>query len=367
VLTTFDDFPIHPGSQPIAYTSTSDPNHYDRYFFNGYQRDGSLYFALAMGLYPNRHVCDAAFSVMRNGEQVNVYASRRAPADRRDATVVGPISVEVREGLRILRVTVDAPEHGLRADVTFENRTAAIEEPHFFRRSGQRVVMDYTRLTQFGTWTGWIEVDGERTECRPDETWGSRDRSWGIRPVGERYGYGAPTGEPQFYWLWAPVNFEECCTHFDVNELSDGNRWHEEALIVPLTGDPAAVAGAHYEIAWRPGTRHASGFLLTFEHSNGTTTTLSLEPIVNFQMAGLGYGHPDWGHGTWKGEQAVGGDRWSLPIADPSLPHHIHIQALSDATLIHPDGRVDRGMGILEQFVIGPHVPTGLSGVFSGA
>ena len=46
--------------------------------------------------------------------------------------------------------------------------------------------MDYTRLAQWGTWEGWIEVDGERIEVDRAGTWGSRDRSWGIRGVGER-------------------------------------------------------------------------------------------------------------------------------------------------------------------------------------
>ena len=67
VLSSFDDFPIHQTSQPVARTGSSDLNHYDRYFFNGYTRDTRLYFAAAMGLYPNRHVADASFSVVVDG------------------------------------------------------------------------------------------------------------------------------------------------------------------------------------------------------------------------------------------------------------------------------------------------------------
>ena len=33
--TSYDDFPLHQASVPIALTATSDANHYDRYFFNG--------------------------------------------------------------------------------------------------------------------------------------------------------------------------------------------------------------------------------------------------------------------------------------------------------------------------------------------
>ena len=47
MLSTFDDFPIHPSSAPIANTATSDINHYDRYFFNGYTKDTRLFFAAA--------------------------------------------------------------------------------------------------------------------------------------------------------------------------------------------------------------------------------------------------------------------------------------------------------------------------------
>jgi hypothetical protein len=366
VLTSFDDYPIHQGSLPISLTTSSDPNHYDRYFFNGYRRDGSLYFAAAMGLYPNRHVADAAFSVVRDGEQVNVHASRRAPNERRDANEVGPIRVVVVEPLRVLRLLVDAPEHDLRADITFTSRTDAVEEPRFFRRVGHRVLFDYTRLTQFGSWSGWIEIDGVHSDLDDADTWGSRDRSWGVRPVGERYPYGAPVMDPQFFWLWAPVHFDSFCTLFDSQEEASGVRWHGEAVTVPLDGPPHVSATSPYRITWEPGTRRASHFELDIVDTSGLVATLSLEPILHFQMSGIGYGHPEWGHGVWKGELAVEGDRWSLPVPDPTAPHHLHVQTLSRATFTHADGRQDDGIGILEQYVVGEHAPTGLHGVFDG-
>ncbi|HVM39755.1 MAG TPA: hypothetical protein VM618_03115, partial [Acidimicrobiia bacterium] len=67
MLTPFDDYPIHQTPLPVAHPVGGDPNHYDRYFFNGYT--GDLYFAVAMGLYPNRGVIDAAFSVVHDGIQ----------------------------------------------------------------------------------------------------------------------------------------------------------------------------------------------------------------------------------------------------------------------------------------------------------
>jgi len=364
VLTSFDDLPIHQATVPVAHTATADLNHYDRYFFNGYSSDGELYFAVAMGLYPNRHVTDAAVSVVRGGTQRSVFASRRAPLDRRDATIVGPIRVDVVEPLRVLRVVVDAPEHGLRADLRFERRSPAIEEPHFFQRVGARVLFDYTRLTQFGRWTGWLEVAGERLEIDPRDVVGSRDRSWGVRPVGEPAPSGAPVGLPQFFWLWAPVNFPSGATHFDVNEHGDGRRWHEVGALAP-DGDeePRLVRTVEHRLAWRPGTRWVDSFEYDLVDWDGSVTTVRLRPRWEFQMSGLGYGHPRHGHGTWQGESVVAGEELSLPVGDPCTREHVHVQAVCDATLLRPDGSSEAGIGILEQLAIGPH-PSGLTGIF---
>src|SRR5215510_4916276 len=106
MLTGFDDYPVHQTAEPVAQPSTGDRNFYDRYFFNGYSRSGDLFFAAALGLYPNRRVMDAALSVVRNGRQHNLRASRLAPAERAE-TRVGPIAVEVIEPLRTLRVRVE--------------------------------------------------------------------------------------------------------------------------------------------------------------------------------------------------------------------------------------------------------------------
>jgi hypothetical protein len=364
VLTSFDDYPIHQACVPIAHTATSDINHYDRYFFNGYSPDGALYFGAAMGLYPNRHVADAAFSVVRNGQQISVFTSQRAPADRRDATKLGPIEIEIVVPLHTLRIRVDAPEHGLRADVTFTRRSPVIEEPHFFQRTGNRTFFDYTRLTQFGSWSGWIEVDGERLTIDPAEILGSRDRSWGVRPTGEQGPTGAPVGVPQFFWLWAPVNFPSRSTHFDVNEFGDGRRWHEVGAIAAV-GDtePQLVRTVDYRVEWRAGTRWASWFEYDLIDWEGGMSTVRLEPMYEFHMRGIGYGHPEFSHGHWKGEQVVGADRLTLPVADPCARENVHIQAVCKATFTVADGTRESGIGILEQLAIGPH-PTGLTGIF---
>ena len=155
MLSSGDDYPIHQLPEPIAYAS-GERNFYDRYFFNGYSRDFSLFFAAALGVYPQLGVMDAALSIVVDGVQRNLRASRSSIALDRMATKVGPIEVEVLEPLRSLRVRASSPEHGIDADLVFTARAPACEEPRFTRRVGGRTLMDLTRLTQNGAWRGHL-------------------------------------------------------------------------------------------------------------------------------------------------------------------------------------------------------------------
>lgn len=366
MITSFDDYPIHQTWQPVAHPSSGDPSHYDRYFFNGYTRDGSLFFAVALGVYPNRHVVDSSVSIVRNGEQVNLHASARAPYDRMQCTTVGPISIEIVEPLRRHRIIVDSPEHGITADMEFTATSQPYEEPPFLALTGNRTTMHYTRLTQLGSWSGHITVDGERHDLSPSTVIGSRDRSWGIRGIGERVQMGAPVAHsPQFYWLWAPVCFDGFGTVFDVNEFADGERWHHSGALLRGSDTVQHAHSVDYDFDWEPGTRRARGFRLNYGFEK-SALTLTFSPILHFQMFGLGYLHPEWGHGTWKGELAVDSDRFALPVVDPTAMHHLHVQTLCRVTARDSEGTSHEGVGVLETLVLGAHSPSGFSGINDG-
>lgn len=368
VLNRLDDYPIHQTPVPIARPDASDANFYDRYFFNGYAHAGDLFFGAALGLYPNRRVMDAAFSVVRDGEQRSVHASRLAPAERTE-THVGPIRVEVVDPMRVLRIEVGPSEAGIEAEVVFTARADAIEEPRATRIEEGRVLMDSTRFTQFGSWSGWIEIDGRRIEVDDDEVWGCRDRSWGIRPVGERPSAGPPGGSPQIYWVWAPIQFDDQGVLLGTFEDEHGHAWHTGASRVPTWAsqvDANANARVAHEtlysprhaIDFRPGTRRARAARISFEGLG----PIELEPILDFQMLGIGYFSPEWGHGLWKGEEAVGAARWRPDELDPLDLRHIHVQQLVRARMGER-----KGVGVLEQLIIGPHAPSGFTGLVEGA
>jgi hypothetical protein len=359
MLTRFDDYLVHQTAEPIVQPGTGDRNFYDRHFFNGFTREGDLYFAAALGLYPNRRVMDASFTVVREGRQQAVHASRLAPTERGE-TRVGPITVEVLEPLRTLRVRVESNTTGLEADLVFRGRGPALEEPRFTHRVEGRLLMDSTRLTQFGTWEGSIRGAGAPLTLAG--TLAVRDRSWGVRPIGEPEG-GAPSGMSQFFWLWAPIHFQDVCTHMDVNEGADGRRWHGAGMVVTLAdGRIEPMASVGHRVRWKPGTRRAAGAELTLSPLGGEPHAITLEPLLTAQMLGLGYLHPEWGHGMWKGENAIAGESWTLADLEPLDPRHLHVQQVCHARM----GKRE-GTGILEQLVLGPHAPSGFTSILDGA
>ena len=358
MLTKGDDYPIHQTPEPIAYAG-SDRNFYDRYFFNAYAPDGSAFVAVAFGVYPALNVADAHIAIVKDGKERCLHASRVLGMERMDIRV-GPIAIDIVEPLQILKVTV-AGTDGIAGEITFEGRSFPIEEPRFVRRNGPRLFMDYTRLTQNVRASGWVEVDGERIAI---SGWvGTRDRSWGIRPVGAPDPQPTPGGMmAQFFWQWSPINFEDRSVFFHINADADGKPWNTRAVILP---DGAGPEGGHHteaatmETELIPGTKHAKRGVLTIPMEQGAAT-VTIEPTGNtFLMRGIGYGG-EWRHGGLKGELAVAREDIDCANFDPNDMSNLHIQAISKATLKVPGQADQHGIGVFEQLILGPYRPLGL-------
>ena len=359
-LTKGDDFPIHQTSEPIAYSGT-DRNFYDRYFFNGYGAAGEDFFALAFGVYPHLNIADAAFCVVRDGVQTALHASRWLDMERMDLRV-GPIAIEVLEPLKRLRLIVDASDQGLTAELVFEGRAFPVEEPRFVRRSGPRAFMDYTRLTQNGRYTGWIELDGKRRSV--EGFMGTRDRSWGVRPVGARDAQEVVPPQPmQFYWIWSPCNFERGSFFFHSNDDAAGEPWNRRAVWAPEGAGPSdlsEIAECGIQIDWKSGTRHARRAVVSMGEGPGARQVI-FEPDYEVFMLGLGYGHPKWSHGLAHGALAVEREDLKLSDVDVRLPHPLHVQALCKVIYRDNAGAEQVGRGVLEQLVLGPQSPSGFA------
>ena len=359
MLTYGDDYPIHQTPEPVAFAG-SDRNFYDRYFFNGYSADGALFFAAALGVYPHLDVIDAAFCLLVDGKQHNIRASRRLKSERM-ALRVGPIEVRVIEPLKKLGVRVGDNDGGIRADLIFDARHAPIEEPRFTRRQGPRMFMDYTRMTQNGAWSGTLTHNGVETQIDPAQVRGTRDRSWGIRPVGAPDPQPAPGGF-QFFWLWAPFNFNDRALFFHTNDDETGRAWNRRAVMDVFGASRAEYEHSVSKLVFTPFTRRIKQAEIALAPDG---PTLSITPTgKHFYMNGLGYTHPTWGHGRDHGEFETAYD--VLENADDAIPGNLHIQALARATLADGARKLE-GVGVLEQFLIGPHAPSGFKSILDPA
>jgi hypothetical protein len=89
------------------------------------------------------------------------------------------------------------------------------------------------------------------------------------------------------------------------------------------------------------------------------TETFAITPFARFQMRGLGYTSPKWGHGLDHGDLAVEREDIALAAIDPTRPDNLHVQML--CRIAGPQG--ENGMGVFEQLAIGDYAPLGLAGL----
>ena len=317
MLNKLDDYPVHQTPEPLTYPATSDRNVYDRTWFNGYAEDGSYYFGIGMAIYPHRGILDCAFSVVQpDTRQHCFFGSRRAPLERTDMDV-GPFRMEIVEPMRRVRVVLDDNDSGVSCDITFSARTAPIQEARQTLWQGTRRVMDATRFDQFGRWSGTVRHPDGVINVEESVCYGTKDRSWGVRNVGERESIGAPINPTGAFFLWAPLFWEDHISHAIFFDGNKGEALVREGLTAPLHASEAEIpdtaepqdtrmATANHRVKYIPGTRLAESAEIDLVDLDGKTRTIDFDPILKFQMKGLGYGHPEWGQGMWKGELATG-------------------------------------------------------------
>lgn len=362
-LSPLDDYPIHQIAQPVRHAGTSDRNFYDRYYFNAHRpdpdgRDGSTLVIAGMGQYPNLSVADAFVAVLHDGVHRVLRASKVLGDDRMD-TEVGPIRVEVLEGLRRIRLVAGPNDFGVECDLTFEGMIHPHEEPQqVIRAPGSgRAMLDTFRLVQTGVWTGHVSVEGASIDVTPDEWSGVRDRSWGVRPVGEAEAPGvAATRGGSFYWVYAPLRFAEFTIVVIVQEGPDGRRIMEDATRVWNLGPDGSpgveepLGSPEVELEFEPGTRTVTGATIRFSRSD---LTVRVDPIAAMHIGvGSGYGFDgDWRHGEFRGDPWVDGARYDL--SDPE--DQKKMWGIVDTLPRAETSAGDVGYGLFEYLFLGPH------------
>ena len=289
----------------------SDRNFYDRYYFNLHNSSGELFMVMGMGQYPALAVQDA-FAALRIGDSHRVVRASRELGDRFD-TSVGPFRIEVIEGLEKLRFVLEPNQWGLSFDLIWQRAIPAFLEPRQYVRRKGRVFFDSVRFAQTGYWSGTLDVDGKRHLVTPDRWKGSRDRSWGIRPVGEHEpaGIHQGTGSMQGMWNYCPMQFDDYSIIYICNELNSGKRELEEAVRVwnDAEREPEWLGRPEYDHTFDDARELIVSSTIVFPEAPEGPLHVRCTPMLPmYVMIGTGYGvDADWKHGMYKGALVVEG------------------------------------------------------------
>lgn len=370
-----DEYPIHQAAKPLARPSQSDTNFYDRCYLNAHDKTGDLFLITGFGVYPNLGTKDAFVLLRRGDEQTAVHLSDALdPVSNRLEQQVGDYRIEVLEPLQRLRVVLEETE-GIAVDLTWQGAFPVLQEQPHQLLQGSRTILDAQRFAQVGNWSGSITVDGETISVTPDRWVGTRDRSWGIRPVGEPAAPGRPA-EPEFegmWWLYVPLQFDDFAVVLIIQEEPDGYRSLNDCHRVFPDGRVEQLGWPVVSIRYAPGTREPTGATIRCTTPDGSPFVLEVESLLGVPIhIGGGYGgDSDWTHGVWKGEKFT--ERLTYSMSDPDVAGRVMFGVIDHvgrgvATVASEDGdSVVEGWGLFEHGVLGRHDPSGFSDWFDVA
>ncbi|MFD6918188.1 hypothetical protein [Streptomyces virginiae] len=361
-----DEYPIHQAPLSMKHVVSGDRNAYDRCIFHVFDHAGRAVLILGLGVYPNAGVIDA-YATLRVGDELLAVRASDALGDDRMNLSVGPLSITVDVPLKqlTLRCAADpADPNGLSYDITWTAEFPAVWEPHHVQRRGDRLMLEGRRFVQAGQATGTIRAKGEEFTLTPGEWTGTRDRSWGVRPIpGEEGGRAAEEYRPEgFHWLWIPVRFEDRFIMVIAQEDADGHRTLNEAVQVFPEGSgrhDVQLGWPHTEIRYRPGSRHPERAVVHLTDPSRKPLELGVE-ILNSSPLAVGAGYPpagDWQHGTWQGRGWS--DRRVYDLSDPAAHPMAAFGVTDHSARFTLDGQI--GHGIFEHGSFGRHDPSGFA------
>ncbi|MFD9330280.1 hypothetical protein [Streptomyces sp. NPDC060065] len=365
-----DEYPVHQVPLSMKHVATGDRNAYDRCIFHVFDHSGRALLIVGLGVYPNAGVIDA-YATLRDGDRLHAVRASDALGDDRMNLSVGPLRILVERPLKdfVLRCEADPDDpDGLSYEINWSADFPALWEPHHLQRRGGRLTLEGRRFVQAGRCEGWIRVGGEEIRLTGDQWTGTRDRSWGVRPIpGEEGGRLADENPTEgFHWLWCPVRFEDRFLMVVIQEDADGYRALNDATLVRDGHRDLQLGWPQADITYLPGTRHPTSAVIHLTHpADRKPMELGVEVLTSSPLA-VGAGYPpadDWQHGTWRGRDWT--DRRVYDLSDPAAHPLAAYGVIDHAARFTLNGQT--GHGIFEHGSFGRHDPSGFTGFDSVA
>ena len=216
---------------------------------------------------------------------------------------------------------------------------------------------DTSRFCQTGCWSGRLRVGTREFDVGPDDWWGGRDRSWGVRPVGEPEPSGRTwdDGPVGFLWLYSTMQFPDYTIMLILQEDGGGGRRLEQAVRLwpEATGrKPEPLGRVDHELHFVDGTRLLERAELTFSRHDAPTLRVAATPVgASYLSLGTGYGYEQgWRHGMYQGPDLVV-EHLEYDLADPDVQAAMY-GLVDNLARFEIDGVV--GHGLLENAFLGP-------------
>ena len=231
-LTAADEHFNHQIVNSHAAVGTADRAWTEKAWFTLMRKDGQMQVGFGLGKYANRNIVDG-FAGIQAGTQQRTIRASRVLAPRLDDMSVGPLGYEVLNPFKAIRLTLaENTAQPIRFELTFHATMPAFFEKRDTVVHAGRTASDVIRYHQSGTISGWLEIDGQRHALNPDEWFGFRDRSWGIR---EHVGLDPADLVPGNIGATSS-NKSGACVPFQLAGIEDRSaRWHQlrPCLLLP--------------------------------------------------------------------------------------------------------------------------------------
>lgn len=346
-LTGPDEFSNHQVAFPHFMVGVSDPNWRERYWFSVQDvvtRDFIL--SCGFGKYPNKNVMEGFVIAQQGSRQWNLRVARQLlPAS--DRISVGPLSLEIVEPFRTLRLRLEENPSGMALDLSWHGELAPMLEKKHFEINHARVTHDIIRYVQLGRVEGAVRIPGNHINLTLDSGWGERDHSWGIRPMNPAPG-DPPVASAEWNFLaFCPLQFEDFAVHLYLFEAQEGKPSHVSASLVRRDGTGEAFSAVSHDFEWdyQAAVRTLVAGTLTLHRDSGPSLTICLVALApRVYLRGGGYGL-DQGH--WKGELSIEHETWDLSSGDTLRKY---VQGSSDHMVEALCGG-ETGFGIIEYVV----------------
>lgn len=194
---------------------------------------------LTLAHFPARSEMDS-LQLGRVGESSIMARHVRQVVDDQNEFVVGPVSIQIVEPLKRVRLLVaESAQSSISMDVEFRARTQPYQLRRGTMKSGHEIVWDQSHMFQSGTYNGAYVHQGITYEV--NNWWGQRDHSWGIRAHGR-----CPM------WMWLAIQLPEGMLGVWNWEYPNGARVYTDGCFAPSDGsEPISIIDFRHDLHWR--------------------------------------------------------------------------------------------------------------------